>query len=72
MQRDAGFQRVMLASVLAFGLAPAWVMAESSTTAAELSQDSLWAVWGGEVGMRWNRELLADMGLSITKTNGKL
>ena len=50
MQRDAGFQRVMLASVLAFGLAPAWVMAESSTTAAELSQDSLWAVWGCLLG----------------------
>ena len=59
MQRDAGFQRVMLASVLAFGLAPAWVMAESSTTAAELSQDSLWAVWGGEVEWEAQRFELA-------------
>ncbi len=58
--------------MLAFGVAPAPVLADSGEPVAGSSQDALWAVWGGEVGMRWNPELLSDMGIRVERTSGKL
>lgn len=72
MQRNSGFHVFTLASMLAFGVAPAPVLADSGEPVAGSSQDALWAVWGGEVGMRWNPELLSDMGIRVERTSGKL
>lgn len=62
----------VLAGALACAGFPGAAMADSPSPAAARKQDALWAVWGGEVGMRWNPELLSDMGMRIARTSEKL
>ena len=65
------FTRLALASsILLFG-----AMA-SSPQAAEVrtkpSSASAWSAWGGEVGVRWNRELLEAIGISLEAPKQRL
>ncbi len=47
--------------------------AVSTSSAAQATQSSqLWSAWGGTVGMRWNRELAADIGLRFAQPTGRL
>lgn len=47
--------------------------AVSTSSAAQATQASqLWSAWGGTVGMRWNRELAADIGLRFAQPTGRL
>lgn len=48
-------------------LAAAGIVVSTATVAAEQSatQASTWSAWGGEVGVRWNRELLEAIGVTL-------
>ncbi|SFN48986.1 hypothetical protein SAMN05216289_12542 [Dokdonella immobilis] len=60
------------AAVLAGPYAMNAIAEPTGQSAQPQSPDSLWSAWGGEVGIRWNRELAADMGIHSFETSGKL
>lgn len=39
--------------------------------AAAPARQQHWTAWGGTVGMRWNRELAQDLGITIVETRGR-
>ena len=62
-------KRVLAACALAiFSCA---VHATDAATAAA-SRQQTWSVWGGEVGVRWNRDLAGDVGLRIQPPSGRI
>jgi hypothetical protein len=73
------FSAVGLAAALAWGLAGSPVLAATAAAAkaqpapaaqkAQLPQQ--WSVWGGTVGVRWNRELVADLGFALSAPVGR-
>ncbi len=69
--------RLALAAALALSL-PLPAMAQGARGAATASakpapatQAQHWSAWGGTVGIRWNRELAADLGLRIGAAQGR-
>ena len=72
------FSRHHVISVLA--LAAASILGASPVLAAEptrqagadnAARSQYWTAWGGTVGMRWNRELAADLGLRFSPAVGR-
>jgi hypothetical protein len=69
-----------LAVLLSAALALPAVVAQVPETGIDLSQASagtageegLWAAWGGELQIAWNRHLLADLGLELSPAKGLL
>ncbi len=66
-------KRLVLGFLLAVGAASlihagAPDAAHESATASQPS----WSVWGGEVGVRWNRDLAGDIGLRIATPSARL
>lgn len=64
----------VLASTLVLAPLGAWAAtppAASTGTQAALAHQ-LWSVWGGEVGVRWNRDLAGDVGMRISAPKGAL
>jgi hypothetical protein len=43
----------------------------SATSAQRAQQQQHWSAWGGTVGVRWNRDLARDLGLTITAASGR-
>jgi hypothetical protein len=68
-------RRLLKAAVIASAalMAATAVQAQntSRTGAGALAKQQYWTTLGGTVGMRWNRELAADLGLSISAAQGR-
>ena len=72
----------LMSNVRAVALAVAAVLACSHGVSANAGQtrpsvptpgsDQLWSAWGGEIGIRWNRELASDMGIRFAEPSGRL
>ena len=65
----------LLVSVAFFACSGQLLAAEAnsaSATGAAKDSGQLWSAWGGEIGMRWNRDLAGDIGISIGATSGRL
>jgi hypothetical protein len=67
--------RLTLAAALALTL-PLHATAQGARTAAATAtapaaKAQHWSAWGGTVGIRWNRELAADLGLVIGAAQGR-
>jgi hypothetical protein len=59
----------------AVAIACVWIAparAADSAPSGTQGQDTLWSAWGGEIGMRWNRDLAGDIGLEIAAPSGRL
>jgi len=69
-------RNLLLASLLgAIATVPAQALAagepQAESTAAK-SEASVWAAWGGELEIVWNRDLLGDIGLALPPARGLL
>jgi hypothetical protein len=61
---------------LALGIAAALTAGVYSTpalaaSAAKTQKQQNWAAWGGTVGMRWNHDLAADVGMVVGEAQGR-
>ncbi len=67
--RSAWALGIVAALAASMGSAPAHAASERKPGAAQVSppqqKQQHWAAWGGTVGMRWNRDLAADVGLNL-------
>ncbi len=54
---------VMVAITLGFG--SAWTAAASTAESARQESPKSWTVWGGKVGLHWNRDLAQALGMRI-------
>jgi hypothetical protein len=65
------FSAVGIAVAMACGLAGAAQAATAAAAKAQPAQKAQlpqqWSVWGGQVGVRWNRELVADLGFALSE-----
>ncbi len=62
----------MRAGLVLAGLLLAQVALAATTAATNASDGTIWSVWGGEVGVHWNRDLATDIGLRIGAPSGHL
>ena len=64
-------KRLLLALCAVVGAATT-VLGLASDDAVRSDAASGWSVWGGEVGVHWNRELMHDIGLRIETPRQRL
>lgn len=62
---------VALALPLAGAAIAAGPVAKGAAPAAAAEKSQTWSAWGGTVGIRWNRELAADLGIRIGAAQGR-
>lgn len=61
-----------LALAMAGAFAPSAFSAEqAATTVGSDKASQHWSAWGGTVGVRWNRELAGDLGLTLGAASGR-
>ncbi|MBO9662914.1 hypothetical protein [Dokdonella sp.] len=60
--------------LLAAGIALACVTAAHAGVIeqAQRKQAQTWSAWGGEIGVRWNRDLLANLGVTLEAPSGRI
>ena len=57
-----------MALIIAAGLVPAayaGVIDKAQNADASPAANQTWSAWGGQVGVRWNRDLLANLGVTV-------
>jgi hypothetical protein len=63
-------QALAMAAVLTAGATSALAQVKGATAPAEAKVQT-WSAWGGTVGVRWNRDLARDIGLTLGAASGR-
>ena len=68
---QAGAWVLAIAGAALIAPSPSHAAAVTAVAATTAKSSQTWSAWGGTVGLRWNRELAGDIGLTVTAAAGR-